>query len=159
LAGGFFVALPAAAAVPQQFPKSPVTATLRGTVNLAQLATQTPPPQSGQPGASEFRRHELPKNRAAPPTPSGKLPSPPNTPIVSGQLSGFVGFDGLNHRDQRLANNGNQFSLEPPDEGLCTDGSVVMEGVNLAEQVYTALGLLCWPSRWQKTSSSCFRPR
>ena len=29
-----------------------------------------------------------------------------------------VGFDGLSHRDQQLANNGNQFSSEPPDQGL-----------------------------------------
>src|SRR5262249_11227349 len=28
-------------------------------------------------------------------------------------------FDGLNFRQQRLANNGNQFSVEPPDQGLC----------------------------------------
>jgi hypothetical protein len=28
-------------------------------------------------------------------------------------------IDGLNHRDQRTANGGNQFSVEPPDQGLC----------------------------------------
>src|SRR5205809_1040756 len=27
-------------------------------------------------------------------------------------------FDGINHRDQRLTNGGNQFSLEPPDQAL-----------------------------------------
>jgi hypothetical protein len=141
LAGGFFAASHAAAAEPRPFPKSTVTATFRGTVNLAQLARQTPPPAAGQASANGRRRNdELPKNRAAQQTPIGSLPSPSNTPIVSGQLSGFVGFDGLNHRDQRLANNGNQFSLEPPDQGLCTNGSVVMEGVNTAEQVYTTTG-------------------
>src|SRR5204862_5510073 len=30
-----------------------------------------------------------------------------------------LSFDGLNHRAQRTANGGNQFSLEPPDQGLC----------------------------------------
>ncbi|MCT7145093.1 hypothetical protein, partial [Salmonella enterica] len=29
------------------------------------------------------------------------------------------GFDGLNFHDQRYANGGNQFSVEPPDQGLC----------------------------------------
>ena len=28
------------------------------------------------------------------------------------------GFDGLNFHDQRYANGGNQFSVEPPDQGL-----------------------------------------
>ena len=140
LAGGLLAA-PAASAAAQQFPKSTVTATFRGTVNLAQLALQTPPPPSGQASASGFRQTDkLPKDEAPPQTPSGSPPSPPNTPIVSGQLPGFTGFDALNHRDQRLANNGNQFTLEPPDQGLCTNGSVVLEGVNTAEQVYTATG-------------------
>src|SRR4029079_7458435 len=30
-----------------------------------------------------------------------------------------LSFDGPNFRDQRLANGGNQFSTEPPDQGLC----------------------------------------
>jgi len=37
---------------------------------------------------------------------------------------------GLTHRDQRLANGGNQFSLEPPDQGLCVGGGFVVEAVN-----------------------------
>src|SRR5689334_20851570 len=28
-------------------------------------------------------------------------------------------FDGLNHYQQRYARGGNQFSIEPPDQGLC----------------------------------------
>ena len=140
LAGGFFAASHAAAVVPQQFPKSTITATFRGTVNLAGLASQTLASPAGQAAAGGFRHDELPKDEAVPQSPSGPVPSPANTPISSGQLPGFVGFDALNHRDQRLANNGNQFSLEPPDQGLCTNGSVVMENVNTAVQVYTATG-------------------
>src|SRR5262245_42718234 len=37
----------------------------------------------------------------------------------SGPATVVASFDGLNHRNQRLANGGNQFSLEPPDQGLC----------------------------------------
>jgi hypothetical protein len=44
-------------------------------------------------------------------------------------------FNGINHRDQRLANNGNQFSLEPPDQGLCAGAGIVVEAVNDAFQV------------------------
>ena len=49
-------------------------------------------------------------------------------------------FDGLNHRNQRLANGGNQFSLEPPDQGLCGGNGFVMEAVNDVLQVYDTLG-------------------
>ena len=40
------------------------------------------------------------------------------------------GFDGLTMRDQRLANGGNQFSVEPPDQALCTGNGFVLESVN-----------------------------
>jgi hypothetical protein len=33
-----------------------------------------------------------------------------------------LGWEGLDHADQRLAGGGNQFSLEPPDQGLCVGG-------------------------------------
>src|SRR4051812_12436486 len=50
------------------------------------------------------------------------------------------GFDGLNHRDQRIANNGNQFSLEPPDQALCVGNGHVVEAVNDAFRVYNPDG-------------------
>ena len=49
-------------------------------------------------------------------------------------------FDGLNHRDQRLANNGNQFSVEPPDQGLCAGNGFVMETVNDVIRVFDTAG-------------------
>jgi hypothetical protein len=49
-------------------------------------------------------------------------------------------FDGLTHRDQRLANNGNQFSVEPPDQGLCVGNGFVMETVNDVLNVYDSNG-------------------
>jgi hypothetical protein len=39
-------------------------------------------------------------------------------------------FDGLNFHDTRTANNGKQFSTEPPDQGLCAGNGFVMESVN-----------------------------
>src|SRR5260370_35025772 len=39
-------------------------------------------------------------------------------------------FDGLNFRQQRLAHNGNKFSAEPPDPGLCTGNGFLVEAVN-----------------------------
>ncbi len=50
------------------------------------------------------------------------------------------GFDGITERQQRLANNGNQFTLEPPDQGLCAGNGFVMESVNDALAVYSTDG-------------------
>jgi hypothetical protein len=49
-------------------------------------------------------------------------------------------FDGLNFRQQRLANGGNQFSVEPPDQGLCVGGGFVMETVNDVLRVFDTAG-------------------
>ena len=52
-----------------------------------------------------------------------------------------LGIDGLNHFDQRFgANNGNQFSLEPPDQGLCVGNGYVVETVNSVIQVWDTNG-------------------
>src|SRR5882724_855709 len=51
-----------------------------------------------------------------------------------------LSFDGLNHRNQRLANGGNQFSLEPPDQGLCVGNGFVMETVNDVIRVFNTAG-------------------
>ncbi len=49
-------------------------------------------------------------------------------------------FDGLNHRQQRLANGGNQFSLEPPDQGMCAGNGYVLETVNDVLRVFDTSG-------------------
>ena len=49
-------------------------------------------------------------------------------------------FAGLNHRQQRLANGGNQFSLEPPDQGLCVGNGYVLETVNDVLRVFDTAG-------------------
>jgi hypothetical protein len=54
------------------------------------------------------------------------------------------GFEGLNHADQRFAGTGayrnTNFSLEPPDQGLCAGNGYVVEAVNTAVQVYDESG-------------------
>jgi hypothetical protein len=49
-----------------------------------------------------------------------------------------LSFEGLNHRDSRLAFGGNQFSGEPADQGLCVGNGYILETVNSALQVYRA---------------------
>ena len=49
-----------------------------------------------------------------------------------------VGFAGLNHFDQRTANGGNQYSLEPPDQALCVGNGYTVESVNSVLRVYSS---------------------
>src|SRR5256886_3605705 len=49
-----------------------------------------------------------------------------------------VGFEGLNHYQQRYSRGGNQFSVEPPDQGMCAGNGYVVEAVNDVFNVYSA---------------------
>jgi len=48
------------------------------------------------------------------------------------------GFEGLNHYQQRYSRGGNQFSVEPPDQGMCAGNGYVVEAVNDVFNVYSA---------------------
>ena len=50
-------------------------------------------------------------------------------------------FDGIMHADQRHANNGNQFSVEPPSQGLAVANGYILEAVNNAIQIYSLTGV------------------
>jgi hypothetical protein len=50
------------------------------------------------------------------------------------------GFSGLTHADQRLANGGNQFNVEPPNPSIAVANGYILQGVNNAIQVYTTSG-------------------
>jgi len=114
--------------------------------------------QSGAEGAEGIQQPELrPKlegqgeagnfNRPRPGFKNGKFPKKPlDAPTVpSSVVAGLnpelsLNFEGLNHRDQRLANSGNQFSLEPPDQGLCVGNGYVVEVVNSVIRVWNTSG-------------------
>jgi hypothetical protein len=77
-------------------------------------------------------------NRTLPGTKTGHgkpVSSKPKSNPVLG-----ANFQGLNFHDQRFANGGNQFSVEPPDQGLCAGNGFVLETVNDVLQVYDAAG-------------------
>jgi len=48
------------------------------------------------------------------------------------------GFEGLNHYQQRYSRGGNQFSVEPPDQGMCVGNGQVVEVVNDVFNVFSA---------------------
>jgi hypothetical protein len=55
------------------------------------------------------------------------------------------GFEGLNHYQQRYARGGNQFSVEPPDQGLCVGNGYVVEAVNDVINVFNESGASVLP--------------
>lgn len=50
------------------------------------------------------------------------------------------GFDGVNLRQQRLANGGKQFTVEPPDQALCAGNGYVLESVNDVLRIFDGSG-------------------
>ncbi|MFL7838655.1 MAG: hypothetical protein AB8I52_07695 [Candidatus Promineifilaceae bacterium] len=50
----------------------------------------------------------------------------------------MLSFEGVNHRDSRLADNGNQYSGEPADQGVCAGNGYILETVNSALRIYDA---------------------
>lgn len=64
--------------------------------------------------------------------------------ISSGQLGNFGGFAGINQLQQLSAGTdqyaNSQFTLEPPDQGLCVGNGEVVEAVNLAVRAFDTSG-------------------
>jgi hypothetical protein len=56
-----------------------------------------------------------------------------------------TGFEGLNFYQQRYARGGNQFSVEPPDQGLCVGNGYELETVNDVLNVFDASGTSVLP--------------
>jgi hypothetical protein len=100
------------------------------TVNLLQQA-QAQQVSASDSGKTKLRRLLSPSKVAAfglPPYANG---------LVTVTSSGF---NGLTHYDQREANGGNQFSIEPPSPALAVADGFVLEGVNDAVRVYSVSG-------------------
>jgi hypothetical protein len=84
-------------------------------------------------------------NSAGGPTPVGAVSQP--HPVTTSTPGLLASFDGLNHFQNRFGSTAgaNQFSLEPPDQGLCvgTDGNGntrVVEALNDVLRVYDTSG-------------------
>ncbi|MGZ4149569.1 MAG: hypothetical protein ACXVQJ_05990 [Actinomycetota bacterium] len=70
---------------------------------------------------------------------SGVPSSSSRLPVGSG--AGLIkAWQGSNHFDSRYSGNGNQFSGEPPDQGLCVGNGSAFEIVNQVVQIYSTSG-------------------
>jgi hypothetical protein len=160
LAAVLTMALPAAAGVQA---KGKVTAGATetvvrlGTVNLGGIGGSSTHTQGSSAATGEIAPYApadqaVPKTHTAP-THSGNTPNPPGQTLTTNN-PGFGGFNGISHADQRLAGTttgtydyaGTQFSLEPPDQALCTNGTHVLEGVNNAIEVFNKDGTVAQPT-------------
>lgn len=73
------------------------------------------------------------------------LPNPPRTSITIDQPPS-TGWSALSARDERLTENGNNFTWEPADSGAtCVGDSKTMEGVNGAVAFFTKTGAILSP--------------
>lgn len=139
---------------------------LRGEVKqslrkLTPMGTGKLEPPSQATGTSQFDRNDLavkqdlhlekPILSGLAPRRAMATPAAPGKPVV-GPGHGDFGFNGISHFDQRNADNGNQFNVEPPDQALGVNSTQVFEAVNDAVAVYDHAGnLLAGP-----TSSNVF---
>ncbi|MCY7286767.1 MAG: hypothetical protein LH624_00555 [Cryobacterium sp.] len=93
-----------------------------------------PPPAITEFGPSPDVNEDVPNSQSAAHVSSAHVPRPVSSPVTG--PSG-TSVQGLNFRDQRLADGGNQFSLEPPDQALCvSDSGYILEAVNDAFAFY-----------------------
>src|ERR1041385_1143167 len=79
-------------------------------------------------GKTAMNRSIAPGPGAGPQVP-GKGKAKSNPEVVNS-------FNGLNFFNQRFANNGNQFSVVPPDQALCAGNGFVLESVNDVLNIY-----------------------
>src|SRR5579863_7757340 len=111
------------------------TGGIRGNSAASETGYQT---QQGPAMDAHFIKQASGNNSPAR-VPSASVPRPGGS-AITGPGTGFSGFNGITQLDQRLAGGGNQFSIEPPDQGLAAGNGFVVEAVNLAVAVYSTSG-------------------
>jgi len=119
--------------------------TIAGTTRTARETTA-----SDRLDAELFRKHNANENEealaayasklSAVSTSAGVAPSTGSVPISQHAAGVESRFQGSNQFDNRYSDGGNQFSVEPPDQGMCTGNGQVIDVVNTVFQVYTTDG-------------------
>jgi hypothetical protein len=132
--GGFIIVLACATAA---FTVSVAGSSAAGSATSATAAT--PINLTNEFAPNHELNLDVPNSQSSAHVPSSHVPRPQSKQVVASN-PGFGGFLGLTHRDQRNADGGNQFSLEPPDQGLCVGNGLVIEPVNDVFAIFTAAG-------------------
>jgi hypothetical protein len=116
---------------------------------VAALVAVQPASAESVPGGNEtrpFEPHEdegpdiaAPKSHSPSRVPAANVPRVDGLPVTGASGIG-TRIAGLTLQDQRTANGGNSFSVEPPDQGLCVGNGLVIEAVNNVFSIYTTGG-------------------
>ena len=96
-----------------------------------------PPPAIAKSTGNLATEHLASANLASPNLTSAQMLA---QSLSANPAAGNIGFNGMTHSDQRLANSGNQFSLEPPNPSIAVANGNILEGVNDAVRVYSTSG-------------------
>jgi hypothetical protein len=119
------------------------TITAGPVINVKQVTSSSTAPTGG--AGREFHPNRFPRLRPPiqeSPVEPDQITATPLAELPDAAHAFFRGFTGLTHRDQRLANGGNQFSHEPPDEGLAVGNGFVLQAVNSALNIYDTNGVV-----------------
>jgi hypothetical protein len=137
--------VPAAVAAPSGPAPDKIVVNKFGTTNVSSVG--------GSPGENTLGpiRTEIQKPKKLGSSPLRSLPgvgsealsSGTGSPTSSGKKAKSnpevkLSFEGVNHRDQRLSEDGNSFSGEPADQGVCVGNGYVMETVNSALRIFNS---------------------
>jgi hypothetical protein len=102
---------------------------------LALGATAATPPLTDS--SNEFRPRyvanhqvQIPGNQSSAHLSADHVPRPAANGLASSNTDLVLSLAGLNFEEQRTADGGNQFSLEPPDQALCVGNGFALESVN-----------------------------
>jgi len=93
-----------------------------------------------QPSIEKEVNRDIPNSQSNAHVPSSHVPRPATVAVAQPGSELGTSFAGLDHFDQRTADGGNQFSLEPPDQGLCAGGGYVIEPINDVFAIYDSSG-------------------
>src|SRR5215212_1457326 len=108
-----------------------------GTVNLRDAASRLGKPILQSP---EFSKNSENDQDDADAHAAKPAPTAPSAGVTHRKPGVRKSWQGLNLFDQRYANNGNQFTVEPPDQSLCVGNGYVVEAVNTVLRVYGTNG-------------------
>lgn len=122
---------------------APINATgqlvLTRTTNLSQIAQSIQATSVGTLGP-EVKTNSL--QLGQPPIVS-VITAAANTPTAASLTvspTNTFGFNSLSHYDQRMSNNGNQWSTEPATPGVAVGNGYILEGIDNAIQIYSTSG-------------------
>jgi hypothetical protein len=109
-----------------------VGAVVASVVVLGAAAATSPTDMSSEFRPRYLANHQLqiPGNQSSAHLSADHVPRPAANGLASSNSDLALSLAGLNFEEQRTADGGNQFSIEPPDQALCVGNGYALEAIN-----------------------------